>query len=456
MEEVPTIKAIETEYKGYRFRSRLEARWAVFFDAAEISWEYEPEGYELSTGERYLPDFYLPLDDIYVEVKGQKLNDKEKEKLEKFAFGINKSILLVTGILGEGKCEIICYDSLEEQFVWMTVDIFIDSIINTYMTDSCKNSLLFGINEITNRYHTLDRSEKNQYLTTLNTYCPPPTISGFYQHIHVSMSVHQEACIDAMKKARFEYGETPIIKPITEPKVEKILPSKSAPPEPNKPKSQPKWERIKISDEQPETIEEEFEILWIAYPRRRGKDIAFKYYKKTRKKGVSYEIIKQGLEGYLDYLEENKVDEKFIKHGSTWFNQKAWLDFIDEDIDDLTIYSEPEPEIKLNRFYGEPLYLSAEKFLIAHMLRNRNITYDTAGYFGTEVFNTPVLHNIFIFLLEFYEHHSEFNLNEFSRYLNNDPDLTRIVAIIEMMNISEKLSLDELERLVELIKSHRK
>lgn len=25
-------QVIETEYKGYRFRSRLEARWAVFFD----------------------------------------------------------------------------------------------------------------------------------------------------------------------------------------------------------------------------------------------------------------------------------------------------------------------------------------------------------------------------------------------------------------------------------------
>lgn len=33
------IKPIETKYKGYRFRSRLEARWAVFFDALGISWE---------------------------------------------------------------------------------------------------------------------------------------------------------------------------------------------------------------------------------------------------------------------------------------------------------------------------------------------------------------------------------------------------------------------------------
>ena len=30
------IKAIETEYNGYKFRSRLEARWAVFFDALGV------------------------------------------------------------------------------------------------------------------------------------------------------------------------------------------------------------------------------------------------------------------------------------------------------------------------------------------------------------------------------------------------------------------------------------
>lgn len=54
------IKAIETIYNGYRFRSRLEARWAVFFDAAGIKYEYEPEGYDLGEAGWYLPDFYLP------------------------------------------------------------------------------------------------------------------------------------------------------------------------------------------------------------------------------------------------------------------------------------------------------------------------------------------------------------------------------------------------------------
>lgn len=59
------IKAIETVYNGYRFRSRLEARWAVFFDAAGIEYEYEQEGFEFYNFEkrktdRYLPDFFLP------------------------------------------------------------------------------------------------------------------------------------------------------------------------------------------------------------------------------------------------------------------------------------------------------------------------------------------------------------------------------------------------------------
>jgi len=70
-----TIRAIETAYKGYRFRSRLEARWAVFFDALGIEWQYEPEGFELEAG-RYLPDFLIRCDINgvsclnFVEIKG--------------------------------------------------------------------------------------------------------------------------------------------------------------------------------------------------------------------------------------------------------------------------------------------------------------------------------------------------------------------------------------------------
>ena len=78
------IKAIETVYKGYRFRSRLEARWAVFFDALGIEWEYEKEGYDLGELGWYLPDFEIKLsngDEWFVEVKGDQ-NDRD---------GINKA-----------------------------------------------------------------------------------------------------------------------------------------------------------------------------------------------------------------------------------------------------------------------------------------------------------------------------------------------------------------------------
>jgi hypothetical protein len=75
----PALKAIETRYNGYRFRSRLEARWAVFFDALGITYEYEKEGYDLG-GIRYLPDFWLPEQKCWVEIKGPELTKEERRK----------------------------------------------------------------------------------------------------------------------------------------------------------------------------------------------------------------------------------------------------------------------------------------------------------------------------------------------------------------------------------------
>lgn len=65
------IKAIETIYKGYRFRSRLEVRWAVFFDAVGVPFEYEKEGFDLGESTWYLPDFWLPSLKLWVEIKSE-------------------------------------------------------------------------------------------------------------------------------------------------------------------------------------------------------------------------------------------------------------------------------------------------------------------------------------------------------------------------------------------------
>lgn len=93
------IKPIETIYNGYRFRSRLEARWAVFFDEANIRYEYEVNGFEnKETGEKYLPDFYLPDYDWYVEVKAPRENaGKEIKRASHFVDGKNITVLLLLG-----------------------------------------------------------------------------------------------------------------------------------------------------------------------------------------------------------------------------------------------------------------------------------------------------------------------------------------------------------------------
>ena len=61
------LKALPSEYAGCVFRSRLEARVAYYFDLLGIRWEYEPEGFELPSG-NYAPDFLCDRS-FYVEVK---------------------------------------------------------------------------------------------------------------------------------------------------------------------------------------------------------------------------------------------------------------------------------------------------------------------------------------------------------------------------------------------------
>lgn len=97
------IKPIETIYNGYRFRSRLEARWAVFFDAAGIKFEYEIEGFDLGNGVYYLPDFYLPEFEIFVEIKPgysslqKDLRDKAEAKCSAFRDIIGQAIYMFSG-----------------------------------------------------------------------------------------------------------------------------------------------------------------------------------------------------------------------------------------------------------------------------------------------------------------------------------------------------------------------
>lgn len=91
------MKALETIYRGYRFRSRLEARWAVFFDTLGVRYDYEPEGFDLGDGLCYLPDFWLSSVRMWAEVKALPFTEEEATKAKRLARASGYPVLRLVG-----------------------------------------------------------------------------------------------------------------------------------------------------------------------------------------------------------------------------------------------------------------------------------------------------------------------------------------------------------------------
>lgn len=70
-------KGLEAQYSGRIFRSRLEARWAILLDLLDINWDFEPSHYQVGPALWYLPDFYLPEHELWLEVKGPVFMDAQ-------------------------------------------------------------------------------------------------------------------------------------------------------------------------------------------------------------------------------------------------------------------------------------------------------------------------------------------------------------------------------------------
>lgn len=95
------------------------------------------------------------------------------------------------------------------------------------------------------------------------------------------------------------------------------------------------------------TLVQEFEYLWSIYPKKQGKTDAEKKYCKYRKEGITYEEVLQGLENYNSYIKRKGIEQRYIKNGSTWFNQKCWND----DYTDIET-SDPQMEILKGVYNG--------------------------------------------------------------------------------------------------------
>jgi hypothetical protein len=90
------IQAIPTEWKGVTFRSRLEARWAIYFDQLGLPYCYEQEGFDLPSG-KYLPDFWLPTLATFVEIKPHAPTRDEQIACLDLADVTGKRVLLFYG-----------------------------------------------------------------------------------------------------------------------------------------------------------------------------------------------------------------------------------------------------------------------------------------------------------------------------------------------------------------------
>lgn len=223
------IRAIETEYNGYKFRSRLEARWAVFFDAAGIKYEYETEGVELRDRNKYLPDFYLPEFDTHVEVKGKRPGyEQEILRIPEFIVwgGPIKQVVILTDIPGKtpdgGIWHFpIYYFSLDtvagNRCVLPGWFFFFDSYNPETQVESVRGKISnanFKAPQLYKLDETFSIDPQSDY--TLKNKCTEPSAWD-------ANPLTAEA-LKRARQARFEHGETPTSAPIISAKSYSVQP----------------------------------------------------------------------------------------------------------------------------------------------------------------------------------------------------------------------------------------
>jgi hypothetical protein len=74
------IKPIPTYYNHVLYRSRMEARWAAFFDFVRWDFEYEPEPFAT-----WSPDFVIHTLDTFIEVKPLTMWDSAITKMQPYS-----------------------------------------------------------------------------------------------------------------------------------------------------------------------------------------------------------------------------------------------------------------------------------------------------------------------------------------------------------------------------------
>lgn len=100
MTAIDTPRVVPTMALGRRFRSTTEARWAVWLTKAGVSFEYEPETYDLGDPGWYLPDFHLTARDWFLEVKPgrEHMLDEDYDRARALHLATRRPVLVANGM----------------------------------------------------------------------------------------------------------------------------------------------------------------------------------------------------------------------------------------------------------------------------------------------------------------------------------------------------------------------
>lgn len=119
----------------------------------------------------------------------------------------------------------------------------------------------------------------------------------------------------------------------------------------------------KSNKPKPKQIREEFDKLWKLYPKKQGHKKALEYYQRARENGTTYEQVEEGIKAYAEYVKATKQEDKFIKHGSTFFSQESWLDEWSVPQQSKTRYQPQEEEPPMTDEEWEAIIARQEEML---------------------------------------------------------------------------------------------
>jgi predicted phage replisome organizer len=81
-----------------------------------------------------------------------------------------------------------------------------------------------------------------------------------------------------------------------------------------------------------------FPTLWEKYPKKLGRKDAFRHFKGSIKTQEDIDMINKALDNYLNHIKQNKIEQRYIQHGSTWFNNwRDWIDVVSQDTGKISI-----------------------------------------------------------------------------------------------------------------------